>query len=86
MFLDSELTVFTFLSWLDLLCVALWISIQKYFKLLLNYWQRVTDITSFEEHLESSQGHNLNLYLNMVKYRFKNMFQKDSLHKYFTVV
>ena len=51
--------VFTFLSWLDLLGVALafWISILKIFKSLQNYWHRVTNITSFDKHLESSSGH-----------------------------
>ena len=42
---------------------------QKIFKLLPNYWHRVTDITSFENHLESSWGHTLTFYLNLVKYR-----------------
>ena len=37
----------------------------------------VTDnITSFEKHLESSSDHTLSFYLNLVKYRFKNMFLK----------
>ena len=60
MFLDSHLMVFTFLSWLDLLGVALAfrISILNIFNLLLNYWRRVTEsyITSFEKHSESSFG------------------------------
>ena len=50
-----------------------WISILKIFKLLLNYLHRVTDITSLEKHLESSSGHTLNFYPNLVKYRFKNV-------------
>ena len=50
MFLDSHRTMFIFLSWLDLPCVVLafWISILSIFKSLLNYWHRVTYITSFE--------------------------------------
>ena len=56
MFLDSNRLVFTFLIWLDLLCVVLAfrIFILKIFKLLPNYWHRVADITSFEKHVESS--------------------------------
>ena len=56
MFLGSKRMVFIFLSWLNLVVVALafWISIQRNFKLLPNYWHRV-DITSLE-HLESSSG------------------------------
>ena len=79
MFLDSQRMVFTFLSWLDLLGVALAfsISILKIFKLLPNYWYGVTDISSFEKHLESSSSHTLSFYLNLLKYRFKNMFLKD---------
>ena len=61
-------TLFTFLSWLDLLGVVLvfWISILKIFKLLSNYWQRVTDIISFEKHSETSSVHTLSFYANLV--------------------
>ena len=67
MFLDSHRTVFTFLSWLDLLGVVLafWISILKssyYFKVLTH---------GFERHLESTSD------------RFKNMFVKKSLIRFF---
>ena len=70
MFLDSHRMVFPFLSWLDLLDVVLvfCFSILKIFKLLPNYWHRVTDITRFEKHLESSSGHTLSFYPNLVKY------------------
>ena len=59
MFLDFHRTVFTFLSWFDLLGVVLarWISIQNIFKSLRIYWHRAKDITSFEKHLESSSVH-----------------------------
>ena len=48
MFLESHLMVFTFLSWLDLLGVALAFRISnlKIFNLLPNYFRRITDITS----------------------------------------
>ena len=84
MFLDSNLTVLTFLSWLDLLGVVLafWISILKIFKLLPNYWHRVTDITSLEKYWESSSGHILSFYPYLVKYRSKNMFLKESLTRW----
>ena len=51
----------------------------KNFKLLPNYWHRVTDVTSFEKQLESSSGHTLSFYPNLVKYRLQNMFLKESL-------
>ena len=83
MFLDSHRMLFTFLSWLDLLEVvrAFWFSILKIFKLLPNYWHRVTDITRFEKHLESSSVHTLSFYPNLVKYGFENIFLKESLVK-----
>ena len=79
MFLDSHRMVFTFFSLLDLLGVALVfrISILKIFQLLLNYWHRVTYIISFEKDLQSSSCHTLSFYLNLVKYRFKNMLRKE---------
>ena len=63
MFLDSHRIVFAFLNWLDLLgfAQAFSISILKIFKLLPNYWHRVTAITSCENYLESSAGHTLTL-------------------------
>ena len=75
MFLDTHRTVFTFLSWLALLCdvLAFWISNVKFLKSLAKC-HRVTDITSFEKHLESSLCHILSFYPNLVNYRFKNMF------------
>ena len=70
-----RLPSFTFLSWLDLLGVALAvrISVIKVFNLLPNYKRRVTEITSFGKHSESSSGHTLTCFLNLVKYRFKNV-------------
>ena len=46
-------SVFTFLSWLDLLgaVLAFWISILKIFKSLPHYWHMVIDITSFEKNI-----------------------------------
>ena len=48
--------------------------------------RRVTDITSFEKHSESSSGHTLTCCLNLVKYRFKNMLRKESLNRSSTVI
>ena len=79
MSIDSHPMVFTFLSWSDLLYVALAFSILRIFKLLPSYLYRVTDITSFEKHLESSSGHTLTFYLNFEKCRCKNMFWEESL-------
>ena len=64
MFLDSYRTVFIFLSWLDLLGV---------------YRHRITDMTSFERHLESSSGHT-------PSFRFNNMYLKESLTRSSTVI
>ena len=71
---DSHRMVFTFLSSLDFLGVALAfrIFILKIFELSPSYLHRITYTTSFEKHLESSLGHTLTFYLNLVKYRFKN--------------
>ena len=46
----------------------------------------VTDITSFENDLENSSGHTLTLYLNLVKYCFKNMIRKESPTRSCTVI
>ena len=80
MSIDSHRMVFTFLSWLDWLGVARasWISILKNFRLLHNYGHRITDIISFVIHLESPSGHSLSFYLHLVKYRFTNMFPRES--------
>ena len=66
-FLDSNRTVFTFLSLLDMLGVALafWIFILKIFKLLPNYLHRVPYVTIFEKHVKSYSGHTLSFYLNL---------------------
>ena len=88
MFIDSYHTVFTFRSLFYLLDVVLafLISILKNFKSLQNYWHRVTDITSFGKRLESSLGHTLNFCPNLVQYRFKNMYLKESLTRSSTVI
>ena len=88
MFLDSHHTVFEFRSWLDSLGIVLafWISILKIFKSLQNYWHMVTDITSFEKHLESSSGLSLSFCQNLVKYCLKNMFPKESLTRSSTAI
>ena len=52
-------------------------SILKIIKSLQNYWDRVTDITSFGNRSESSLSHTLNFCLNFVQYRFKNMYFKE---------
>ena len=54
MFKDSHLTVFTFLSWLDLLGVVLafWISNLKIFISRLETTDTVTDITNFKKNSE----------------------------------
>ena len=57
MSLDSHHTVFTYLSWLNVLgvVVAFSISILKILNSLQNYWHRITDITSFEKDLKVLQ-------------------------------
>ena len=45
----------------------------------LHFWHRVTYITSFGKLLESSLGHTLNFCPNLVQYRFKHMYLKESL-------
>ena len=88
--LGSQRMVLTFLIRFDLLGDAptIRISILKIFKLLPNYWHMVTATcnTIFKKHLESSSGHSLTFYLNLVKYRFKNMFLKESLTQSSTVI
>ena len=85
---DSHPTVFTFRSCLDLLDVVLafWISILKISKLLQNCLHRVIDITSFEKHLESSLDRTPNFCLNLVIFRSKNMYLKESLTRSSTVI
>ena len=67
-------------------CTSVLISILKIFKSLQNYWHRVTDIPSFGKHLESSLGHTLNFCPNLVQYRFKNMYLKESPTRSSTVI
>ena len=52
----------------------------KIFKSLQNYCQRVTDIKSFENRLESSFGHRLNFCPNLVQDCLKKMLQKGFTH------
>ena len=63
-FLDFYRKVFTLSSWLDSpgVVLASFISIVTIFKSLQNFLHRVTKITSFEKHLESSSGHTLNFF------------------------
>ena len=65
---------FTFCNWLDLIGVVItfWISVLKIFRSPQNYWHGVTVVTSFERLLESSLGHALSFYSNLVKHRSKN--------------
>ena len=81
-------TVFTFRSWLDLLdgVLAFWISILKISKLLQNCLHRVIEITSFEKHLESSLDRTPNFCLNLVIFRSKNTYLKESLTQSSTVI
>ena len=62
-----------------------WIFILKIFKLLQNCSHRVTDITSFEKHLESSLDHTPNFCRNLVIFRSKNIshpvFYGDLVYK-----
>ena len=62
---------------------TLLISILNIINSLRTYWHRVTNITSFEKYLESSSGHTLTFYPNLVKYRFNNMFLKEYLARFF---
>ena len=77
-----------YISQFDLLDVVLafLISIFKIFKSLQKYWHRVKDITSFGKRLESSLGHTLNFCPNLVQYRFKNMYLKESPTRSSTVI
>ena len=87
-FQDSHRTVFTFRSWLDLLDVVqtFWISILKISKLLQNCLHRVIDIISFEKHLESSLDRTPNFCQNLVIFRSKNMYLKESLTRSSTCI
>ena len=59
-------------------CTSVLISILKIFKSLQNFWHRVTDITSFWKRLGTSLGHTLNFCPNLVQYRFRIMYHKES--------
>ena len=88
MFLDSHHTEFIFRSKFDLLDVVLafLISILKIDKSLQNFCHRVTDITSFGKRLGSSLGHTLNFCPNLVIYRFRITYHKESLTLSSTVI
>ena len=58
----------------------------KIFKSLQNFWHRITDITSFGKRLGSSLGHTLNFCPNLVQYRFRIMYHKESLTLSSTVI
>ena len=57
----------------------------KNFQILQNCWHRVIDIQSSEKHLESSLDHTLNFCRNLMIFRTKNICQKESLARSFTV-
>ena len=61
-------------------CTSVLDSILKISKLLQNYLHRVTDITNFEKH------HTPNFCRNLVIFRSKNMWQKESLTWSSTVI
>ena len=67
-------------------CTSGFFSILKIFKSLQNYWLRVIDITSFGKRLESSKCHTLNFGPNLVQYRFKNMYLRESPTRSSTVI
>ena len=82
MFLDSHRRVLTFRRWLDLLdVVAFWIPILKLFTILQNYWHRVSDIISFEKHLESCLGDTQSICPNLVNFCFKNVFRSEGISR-----
>ena len=68
-------------EYIDFLDVVLTFSCihSKIIKLFQNYLPVVTDITSFGQRLGSSSGHTRNFCPHLVLYRFKSMFQKESL-------
>ena len=66
--------------------LAFVISILEIFKSLHNCWHRVTDIISFGKRFESSLGHTRNFYPNLLQYRFNNMYLKESLTRFSTVI
>ena len=86
MFLDYHRTVFTFISWLDLVgnVVAFFgFSFNKSSNHFKKNRHMATDITRFEKHLERSSGHTLNFYQNLVKYHFKNIIFELISHSVF---
>ena len=52
----------------------------------LSSLKRITGITSFGKSLGISSGHTGNFCPNLVQYRLKNMFQKESLTRSSTVI
>ena len=59
-------------------CTSVFDFHSKNLQITSNYWHRVTDITFFGKRLEISLGHTLNFCPNLVQYRFKNMYLKES--------
>ena len=58
----------------------------KIFKSFQNFRHRVTDITSFGKCFGSSIGHTLNFCTNLMQYRFRIMYHKESLTRSSTVI
>ena len=67
-------------------CTNVLISILNIFKSLQTYFAGVADITSFGTRLESYLGPTRNFCPNLVQYRFKNMYLKQSLTRSSTVI
>ena len=64
---------------------AFWCSILKSLNHFMTTYT-VTEITSFEKHLERFSFHTLSFYPNLVTYRFKNVVLKESLTRSSTVI
>ena len=81
LYLNSNLIVFAFLSWLDLLggVRSFWISILQIFISHQNYRITITDTTSFAKHLGISWIYTLSFCPKLVQFRFRNMFLQEFL-------
>ena len=86
MFLDSHHTIHSWLELLGIVLAFLDFHQKKIVQSLDNYWHGVTDFTSFDKHLEGSPFHILSFCPNLVKYRFKNMFPKESFTQFSMVI
>ena len=67
-------------------CTSVFDFHSKNLQITSKLWHRVTDITSFGKRLGSSLGHTLNFCPNLVKYRFRIKFHKESLTLSSTVI